>query len=67
MNAEEYSLLEKLVIKNEYDLVEDLFDDFDDDKAEAIRMYQKSLNYYDAIIERIPDLIQLIEETEQNA
>ena len=67
LNAEEYSLLEKLVIKNEYDLVEDLFDDFDDDKAEAIRMYQKSLNYYDAIIERIPDLIQLIEETEQNA
>ena len=64
MQSDDYFLLVKLMVNDDFEFVEDLFDEYDDDKAEAIRMYTKSLKYYEALLEKIPVLVELIDEAE---
>ncbi len=66
LGLDEYSTLEKLTAGAEYDFSGDLFSDYDDDRKEAIRMYEKSQVLYEKIAEKIPVLLGIVDEAEKH-
>lgn len=55
-------LIAKSVIDTEYTLVDDLYVEEADDITEAIRMYQKSGKYYQAVADAVPPLLDIIDK-----
>ena len=59
---EESVLIAKYVVDIEYTLVDDLYVEEADNITEAIRMYKKSGKYYQAIVNAIPPLLDIIDK-----
>ncbi len=63
LSTDEYSLIVKMISKEDYEFADDMYIEEQDDVKESIRMFQKSGNYYNAIAEAIPEIISLYNET----
>ena len=61
LDAETNPYIFKFAAKAEYDFGEDMYIEESNDIDEAIRLYEKSADYYKSLAESIPDIIVLME------
>lgn len=64
--SDESAYIKKYVAGLEADIMSDMYEEDDDDIKESIRMYQKSRKYYDGILEILPELIELVNDSIRN-
>ncbi|MDE6025323.1 MAG: DUF115 domain-containing protein [Lachnospiraceae bacterium] len=62
VNSEESGFINKFIVQAEADMADDFYIEADNDIDEAIRLYNKSVAYYEKIVNEIPEIINILDE-----
>ncbi|MCM1083004.1 MAG: DUF115 domain-containing protein [Clostridium sp.] len=63
INSEEAGFINKFIAQAEADMADDFYIEADNEIDEAIRLYHKSSEYYEKIVNEIPEIINILDET----
>lgn len=63
INSEEAGFVNKFIAQAEADMADDFYIEADNEIDEAIRLYHKSAEYYKKIVNEIPKIINMLDDT----